>query len=122
MDDSKEAASAVSSRVRDKSFEKDGLTAREVGRLVDDLLCELSVSYRSRTSEVLKQVEDLRKILSTNYLEEIKLPSQELLHELAEIVACLIVSRDGREWKNLSSAQLLSRLFRRLGPREIELH
>jgi hypothetical protein len=80
------------------------------------------VSRSSRTRETLKQVEDLRKILSTNYVEDITLPSRELLHELAEIVASLIVSRDGREWKNLSSAQLLRRLFRRLGPREIELH
>jgi len=122
MDDWKRTVRTVSSRVREKSGEQEGLIAREVGRLVDDLLHELNMSRNSRTTEALKQLGDLRKILSTNYVEDITLPSQELLHELAEIVASLIVSRDGREWKNLSSAQLLSRLFRRLGPREIELH
>ena len=122
MDDWKRTVRTVSSRVREKSGEQEGLIAREVGRLVDDLLHELNMSRNSRTREALKQLGDLRKILSTNYVEDITLPSQELLHELAEIVASLIVSRDGREWKNLSSAQLLSRLFRRLGPREIELH
>src|SRR6516165_2189917 len=122
MDDSKRTLGTVSLRVREKSDEQEGLIAREVGRLVDDLLHELNMSRSSRTKETLKQLGDLRKILSTNYVEDITLPSQELLHELAEIVAPLIVSRDGREWKNLSSAQLLSRLFRRLGPREIELH
>jgi len=86
------------------------------------LLRKLSVSCSSRTAETLEQIKDLGKILSTNYVDDLKLPSQELLHELAEIVASLIVLHDGREWKNLSSAQLLSRLFRRLGPREIELH
>jgi hypothetical protein len=98
------------------------LITREVGRLVDDFLRELSVSRGSRTREILKQIEDLRKILSTNYVDDIRLPSQELLQELAGIVSSLIVSRDGREWKTVSSAQLLSRLFRRFGPREIELH
>jgi hypothetical protein len=122
MDDSKQVLRTVSSRGRGKSAEQEGLIAREVGRLVDDLLRELSVSRSSRTRETLRQIEDLRKILSTNYVEDITLPSQELLRELAEIVASLIVSRDGREWRNLSSAQLLSRLFRRLGPREIDLH
>lgn len=122
MDDSKRILGTVSSGVREKSGEQEVLIAREVGRLVEDLLCELSMARSSRTKETLKQLGDLRKILSTNYVEDITLPSQELLHELAEIVASLIVSRDGREWKNLSSAQLLSRLFRRLGPREIELH
>jgi hypothetical protein len=122
MDDSKLVLRTASSRVREKSGEQEGLIAREVGRLVDDLLRELSVSRSSRTRETLRQIADLRKILSTNYVEDITLPCQELLHELAEIVASFIVSRDGREWRNLSSAQLLSRLFRRLGPREIDLH
>ena len=87
MDDSKRILGTVSSRVREKSGEQEGLIAREVGRLVEDLLRELSVARSSRTKESLEQLGDLRKILSTNYVEDITLPSQELLHELAEIVA-----------------------------------
>jgi len=121
MDDSRKAVTSLSSRVHEKNPAQEDFVAREVGELVDDLLRKLSVSCSSRTGETLEQIKDLRKILSTNY-EDLKLPSQELLHELAHIVTSLIVSRDGREWKNLSSAQLLSRLFKRLGPREIELH
>src|SRR5262245_41886248 len=122
MDASKKAFTSLSSRVQAKNAAQQGFVAREVGKLVDELLRKFGVSCSSRTSETVEQIKDLRKILSTNYIEDVKLPSQELLQELAYIVTSLIVSRDGREWKNLSSAQLLSRLFRRLGPREIELH
>src|SRR5262249_27268341 len=85
MDDSKRILGTVSSRVREKSGDQESLIAREVGRLVDDLLRELGMARSSRTKETLKQLGDLRKILSTNYgsregRAQRKMPSDALIH------------------------------------------
>lgn len=94
----------------------------EGGRLVERLLAELGVPRLSRTRQVLEQISELRKILSTNYLEDVTLPPRELLCELDKVVSSLILSHYGRAWKNLSNLEILDYLFRRHGPREIQLH
>src|SRR5581483_7653608 len=48
------------------------------------------------------------------------LPPRPMLQELAQVVSSEITSYDGR-WKSLDSPEVLSGLFRRFGPREIEL-
>ncbi|HTR60748.1 MAG TPA: ImmA/IrrE family metallo-endopeptidase [Candidatus Binataceae bacterium] len=98
----------------------DALAARQVDELVSKLLSEVQVPFDSMGKRVLNHLADLKKILSTDYLEDIALPPKPLLHELAQVVDSEITTHDGR-WKTLDSPEVLSRLFRRFGPREIEL-
>ncbi len=105
---------------RSARHEPDALAAREVDELVSKLLSEVRVPFGSLGGRVLNHLTDLKKILSANYLEDIALPPKSLLQELAQVVGSEITSYDG-EWKSLDSPELLSRLFRRFGPREIEL-
>ncbi len=100
--------------------ELDALAAREVDELVSKLLSEVRVPFGSLGSRVLSHLADLKKILAADYLEDVALPPRNLLRELAQVVNTEITTYDG-EWKRLDSPEVLSRLFRRFGPREIEL-
>jgi hypothetical protein len=116
-------APAIVSRAMNKRSarqEPDALAAREVDELVSRLLSEIRVPFGSLGNRVLAHLADLKKILSVNYLEDIALPPTPMLKELAQVVSSEITSYDGH-WKSLDSPEVLSGLFRRFGPREIEL-
>src|SRR5579885_2835536 len=116
-------APAIVSRALNKRSarqEPDALAAREVDELVSRLLSEIRVPFGSLGNRVLAHLADLKKILSVNYLEDIALPPTPMLKELAQVVSSEITSYDGH-WKSLDSPEVLSGLFRRFGPREIEL-
>src|SRR5215471_14739689 len=100
--------------------EPDALAAREVDEIVSKLLSEVKVPFGSLGGRVVSHLTDLKKILSANYLEDAALPPKELLHELSEVVDSQITSIDG-QWRNLDSPEVLSGLFEKFGPREIEL-
>jgi hypothetical protein len=98
----------------------DALNSREVDGLVSRLLNEIKVPFNSMGKRVLAQLSDLKKVLAANYLEEPAMPEQRLVRELAQIIDSDIKSYDGR-WKNLDSPEVIDKLFRKFGPREIEL-
>ncbi len=100
--------------------ELDALAAREIDELVSKLLSEVRVPFGSLGGRVLGHLTDLKKILAADYLEDVALPPRQLLRELSQVVNAEITTYDG-EWKRLDSPEVLSRLFRRFGPREIEL-
>jgi hypothetical protein len=105
---------------RSSSHEPDALATREIDNLVSQLLGEIKVPFGSMGKRVLSQLADLKKILSADYLNDSDLPDKALLRELGRVVENDIKSHDGR-WKSLDSPDLLGHLFRKLGPREIEL-
>jgi hypothetical protein len=111
----------------------DALTAREVDGLVSKLLCEIKIPFSSLGKRVLNHLADLKKILSTDYLEEASLPSKHLLKELARIVETEIKSRASRWlpqgemrssapiWRQWEDTGLLSDLKSLFGGRQIEV-
>ncbi len=103
--------------------EPDALATREVDRLVSKLLGEIKVPFGSLGTRVLTQLADLKRILSTDYMEVPALPQKPLLKELAEVV-----ERDIKQHiptygtlSDLGSPQLLGHLGKLFGPRELEL-
>jgi hypothetical protein len=99
----------------------EALITREVDGLVARLLAETRIPFTSLSKRVLAQLTDLKRVLSTNYLEAKGLPSKPLIKELA-----LIAEKELRpytaNWKSVQdSPQLLSHLSRIFGPRELEL-
>jgi hypothetical protein len=103
--------------------EPDALVTREVDRLVSKLLGEIKVPFGSLGTRVLTQLADLKRILSTDYMEVPALPQKPLLKELAGVI-----ERDIKQhiptYGNLSdlgSPQLLGHLGKLFGPRELEL-
>jgi hypothetical protein len=103
--------------------EPDALVTREVDRLVSRLLGEIKVPFGSLGTRVLTQLADLKRILSTDYMEVPALPQKPLLKELAGVI-----ERDIKQhiptYGNLSdlgSPQLLRHLGKLFGPRELEL-
>ena len=103
--------------------EPDALAAREVDYLVSKLLGEIKVPFDSIGNRVLNQLTDLKKILSTDYMEVPALPSKHLLKELSGIVDTDIkqhVSSYGN-LDDLRSTQLKGHLEKLFGPRELEL-
>ena len=103
--------------------EPDALVTREVDRLVSKLLGEIKVPFGSLGTRVLTQLADLKRILSTDYMDVPALPQKPLLKELA-----LVVEKDIKQhiptYGNLSdlgSPQLLGHLGKLFGPRELEL-
>jgi hypothetical protein len=103
--------------------EPDALVTREVDRLVSRLLGEIKVPFGSLGTRVLTQLADLKRILSTDYMEVPALPQKPLLKELAGVV-----ERDIKHHiptygnlADLGSPQLLGHLGKLFGPRELEL-
>lgn len=102
--------------------ELDALTAREVDGLVSRLLTELRIPFPSLGKRVLNHLADLKKVLLTDYCQEARLPSRALLKELSHVVESEIKSRRNSPlWQQWNSPDLLARLSRILGPREIEV-
>ena len=103
--------------------EPDALVTREVDRLVSRLLGEIKVPFGSLGTRVLTQLADLKRILSTDYMEVPALPQKPLLKELAEVVE-KDIKQHIPTYGNLSdlgSPQLLGHLGKLFGPRELEL-
>ena len=72
----------------------DALVTREVDLLVSKLLGELNVPYGSLGTRVIAQLTDLKKILSTDYMEVPAMPSKPLLKELSRIVERTIAKEE----------------------------
>ena len=103
--------------------EPDALATREVDHLVSKLLSEIKVPFGSLGTRVLNQLADLKRILSTDYLEVPALPQKPLLKELAEVVANDIKQHipSYGSLSDLGSPQLLGHLGKLFGPRQLEL-
>jgi hypothetical protein len=105
------------------SREPDALASREVDYLVSKLLSEIKVPFGSLGTRVLTQLADLKRILSTDYMDVPGLPQKPLLKELAQVVEKDIkqhISTYG-SLSDLGSPQLLGHLGKLFGPRELEL-
>ena len=98
----------------------DALVTREVDLLVSRLLGELNVPYGSLGTRVIAQLTDLKKILSTDYMEVPALPPKPLLKELAHIVESDIKKHTSTYGglADLGSPALMSHLEHLFGPRE----
>jgi hypothetical protein len=103
--------------------EPEALVTREVDELVSKLLGEIKVPFGSLGTRVLNQLSDLKRILSTDYIDVPALPQKPLLKELAQVV-----ERDIKQHiptygslSDLDSPQLLGHLSKLFGPRELEL-
>jgi hypothetical protein len=113
-------STAIGFTQRSSSHRPDALATREVDNLVSQLLGEIKIPFGSIGKRVLGHLADLKQILSADYLNCTSLPERPLLRELGRVVDTDIKSHDGR-WKSLDNPELLGNLFRKLGPREIEL-
>jgi hypothetical protein len=100
--------------------EPDALVAREVDGLVSQLLTEIKVPFNSLGKRVLTNLADLKKVLAADYPTAKAMPSPNMLRELSAVV-----KRDFAHHysvsKSLDSPEMLGRLFKNFGPREIEL-
>jgi hypothetical protein len=105
--------------------EPDALTAREVDGLVSKLLTEVKIPFPSLGKRVLQHLADLKKVLSTDYMEHADLPDKNLLKELSRVVDSDIKPtmadwyHSGR--KPWESPELLPTLTKLFGGRELEL-
>src|SRR5229473_4618188 len=99
----------------------DALVSREVDLLVSKLLSEINVPFGSLGTRVLAQLSDLKKILSTDYMEVPAMPPKPLLKELARIVETDINKHTSSYGglSDLGSPQLMSHLEHLFGPREL---
>jgi hypothetical protein len=103
--------------------EPDALVSREVDHLVSKLLSEIKVPFGSLGTRVLTQLADLKRILSTDYLDVPGLPGKPLLKELSQVVEKDIkqhISTYG-SLSDLTNPQLRTHLNKLFGPRELEL-
>jgi len=98
----------------------DALVTREVDDLVGKLLGEIQIPFGSMGKRALNNLADLKRVLAADYLEDANLPKPELLRELKKFIDSDVTSNDGR-WKSMDSPELLQSLFKKFGPREIEL-
>ena len=103
--------------------EPDALAAREVDSLVWKLLGEIKVPFESLKGKVLNHLTDLKKILSTDYMDVPALPSKPLVKELARIVETDIKQHipSYGTLADLDSEHLKGHLEKLFGPRELEL-
>ena len=101
----------------------DALVSREVDLLVSKLLSEINVPFGSLGTRVLTQLSDLKKILSTDYMEVPALPEKRLLKELARVVENDIKKHTPtyEGLADLASPQLIAHLENLFGPRQLEL-
>ena len=117
------AAPAPSLAKRIASRGPDALVTREVDHLVSKLLSEIRVPFGSLGTRVLNQLSDLKKILSTDYMEVPALPKKPLVEKLARIVETDIKQHTPtyEGLADLGSPELISHLQNLFGPRELEL-
>ena len=103
--------------------EPEALVTREVDHLVSKLLSEIKVPFGSLGTRVLTQLADLKRILSTEYMDVPALPQKPLLKELAGVVEKDIKQHipSYGSLADLGSPQLLGHLGKLFGPRELEL-
>jgi hypothetical protein len=101
----------------------DALVSREVDLLVSKLLGEIQVPFGSLGNRVLTQLADLKKILSTDYMEVPALPEKRLLKELSRVVENDIKQHTPtyEGLADLASPQLIAHLENLFGPRQLEL-
>src|SRR6266851_8244267 len=101
----------------------DALVSREVDLLVSKLLGEIQVPFGSLGARVLTQLTDLKKILSTDYMQVPALPEKPLLKELARVVENDIKQHTPtyEGLADLASPQLIAHLENLFGPRQLEL-
>ena len=101
----------------------DALVTREVDLLVTKLLGEIQVPFGSLGTRVLTQLTDLKKILSTDYMEVPALPAKPLLKELARVVETDIKQHTSTYGglADLGSPALIAHLENLFGPRQLEL-
>jgi hypothetical protein len=123
---SKRSLSAVTSRKEVAlSGQPDALMAREVDGLVSKLLTEVKIPFPSLGKRVLGHLTDLKKVLSTDYMEHADLPDKNLLKELSKVVDSDIKGGMA-EWyhagkKPWEAPELLPVLTKLFGGRELEL-
>jgi hypothetical protein len=101
----------------------EALVSREVDLLVSKLLSEIQVPFSSLGTRVLTQLSDLKKILSTDYMEVPALPEKPLLKELAHVVESDIKQHTSTYGglADLGSPALMAHLENLFGPRQLEL-
>jgi hypothetical protein len=118
--------SAVTSRKEIAlSGQPDALMAREVDGLVSKLLTEVKIPFPSLGKRVLGHLADLKKVLSTDYVEDADLPDKNLLKELSRVVDSDIKGGMA-EWyqagrKPWEAPELLPVLTKLFGGRDLEL-
>src|SRR3984885_5965259 len=114
------SSAAMAKRIAPR--ELDALATREVDRLVSRLLGEIKVPFGSLGTRVLAQLADLKRILSTDYMDVPALPQKPLLKELAQVVEKDIKQHIPTygSLSDLGSPQLLGHLGKLFGPRELE--
>lgn len=107
------------------SGQPDALMAREVDGLVSKLLTEVKIPFPSLGKRVLGHLADLKKVLSTDYMEGADLPEKSLLKELTRVVESDIKPtmshwyQSGKKpWEAPELLPILTKLF---GGRELEL-
>ena len=101
----------------------DALVSREVDLLVSKLLSEIQVPFGSLGTRVLTQLTDLKRILSTDYMEVPALPEKRLVKELSRVVENDIKQHTPtyEGLADLASPQLMAHLENLFGPRQLEL-
>lgn len=107
------------------SGQPDAITAREVDGLVSKLLGEVKIPFPSLGKRVLSHLSDLKKVLSTDYMEGAKLPDRNLLKELNRVIqkdikAPMSTWRSSG-WKPWESPEILPHVAKVFGGRELEL-
>ncbi len=107
------------------SGQPDALAAREVDGLVSKLLTEVKIPFPSLGKRVLGHLADLKKVLSTDYMEHAELPDKNLLKELSRYVESGI-KPTMMEWyqsgkKPWEAPELLPTFAKLFGGRELEL-
>jgi hypothetical protein len=104
--------------------ELNALATREVDDLVWKLLDEIRVPFDSMGSRLIKQAADLKRVLSTDYLEVPALPEKPLLRELSRLVDTDIKSYTTR-WRsmldNTDGKQFRDYVGKIFGQRELEV-
>jgi len=105
--------------------EPDALTTREVDGLVSKLLTDVKIPFPSLGKRVLGHLADLKKVLSTDYVESAKFPSKDLLKDLSRRVDTDIKKpmtewqpSMAKPWEDPSYLEHLTKVF---GGRDIEL-
>jgi hypothetical protein len=109
---------------RAPSPEPNALATREVDNLVWKLLDEIKIPFDSMGSRLIHQAADLKRVLSTDYMEVPALPEKPLLKELSRLVDTDIKAYTAR-WQamldNTNGEQFRDYLGKIFGPRELEI-
>jgi len=116
---------ATSRKAAAAAGQPDALMTREVDGLVSKLLSEVKIPFPSLGKRVLNHLADLKKVLSTDYVETADLPDKNLLKELTTVVESDIKPQM-REWSEMGkkpweAPELFPVLTKLFGGRELEL-